>query len=192
MIKNCPVCFLDKDRFLFNKHNKNKDGLCYSCRECNSKYKKEYYLKNRDRLIKKTKDYSLKNKDKITVRAKNYRIKNKKRRNLYEKEKKKSDIGYKLKGRLRIRLWNALKNDQKTGSAVDNLGCSVEFLKDYLEKQFKPGMTWENWSHDGWHIDHIIPLNSFDLLDKDQLLKACHYTNLQPLWAAENCSKQDN
>jgi len=47
----------------------------------------------------------------------------------------------------------------------------------------------KNWSHSGWHIDHIVPLAHFNLSDKEQLMKACHYTNLQPLWAEENFRK---
>ncbi len=52
-------------------------------------------------------------------------------------------------------------------------------------------MTWENWGWGGdkWHVDHIIPLASFDLNDPVQLLRANHYTNLQPLWQAENLAK---
>lgn len=65
-------------------------------------------------------------------------------------------------------------------------------LKQHLEKLFQPGMTWENWSRDGWHIDHIVPLSSFDLTDREQFLKACHFSNLQPLWAKENLSKAAN
>jgi hypothetical protein len=50
-------------------------------------------------------------------------------------------------------------------------------------------MTWENWAHRGWHLDHIRPLSSFDLTDEAQLKEAMHYTNLQPLWARDNLRK---
>jgi hypothetical protein len=60
-------------------------------------------------------------------------------------------------------------------------------LKAYLEAKFKPGMSWDNYGE--WHIDHIIPLNDFELTIREQFLDAVHYTNLQPLWKAENLSK---
>jgi hypothetical protein len=85
----------------------------------------------------------------------------------------------------------AIKNGQKAGSAVDDLGCSIEFLRAYLEAHFNPGMTWDNWGQGPgkWHIDHIVPLAWFDLTNREQFLSACHYTNLQPLWSEENLSK---
>ena len=83
----------------------------------------------------------------------------------------------------------AIKTNAKAGSAVRDLGCTIPELKAHLEAQFQPGMTWDNWSLKGWHIDHIKPLTSFDLTNREQFLQACHYTNLQPLWASENLSK---
>jgi hypothetical protein len=92
---------------------------------------------------------------------------------------------------LRNRIRNALKGNYKSGSAIKDLGCSIEYLKNYLESKFQEGMSWENWAHDGWHIDHIKPLASFDLSDRIQFLQACNYTNLQPLWAKDNIAKSD-
>lgn len=70
------------------------------------------------------------------------------------------------------------------------IGCSLDELRAHLEKQFKPGMNWDNWSFRGWHIDHIKALCQFDLTDPSQEKAAFHYTNLQPLWAKENLTKR--
>lgn len=107
------------------------------------------------------------------------------------KQRYHNDILFKLKAVLRSRLNVALKKNLKTGSAVSDLGCSTEKLKKYLESQFKPGMFWDNWGrgNNKWHIDHIKPLSSFDLNDPEEFKRACHYTNLQPLWEIDNLKK---
>lgn len=97
----------------------------------------------------------------------------------------------KLMHALRSRINNILKTKIKKGSAIKDLGCSVEELKVYLESKFQSGMTWENHSKTGWHIDHIRPLSSFDLTKRKQFKEACHYTNLQPLWAIDNLKKNN-
>lgn len=88
---------------------------------------------------------------------------------------------------LRSRLYQALKNHYKSGSAIKDLGCTVDFLKKHIELQFQDGMSWDNYSE--WHIDHIKPISTFDLTDRVELLKSCNYTNLQPLWKKDNLSK---
>ena len=97
------------------------------------------------------------------------------------------NINFTLRLLLRTRLNKVIKRNQKNGSSIKDLGCSIEDLKKHLESQFQPGMTWKN--HGKWHIDHIIPLSKFDLTVKEQFLKAVHYTNLQPLWAKDNLKK---
>ena len=71
------------------------------------------------------------------------------------------------------------------------LGCTIPELKFYLEGKFQDGMSWSNWTYNGWHLDHIIPLSFFNLSKEDEFKKACHYTNLQPLWAKDNIRKSD-
>lgn len=65
----------------------------------------------------------------------------------------------------------------------------MEQLKTHIEGKFESGMTWDNWSHGGWHIDHIYPMSRADLTDEIQLKKVCNYKNLSPLWAHDNFSK---
>jgi len=52
-------------------------------------------------------------------------------------------------------------------------------------------MSWDNWGlgEDKWNIDHIIPMVAFDLTNRQHVVLACHYLNLQPLWYKENLSK---
>ena len=100
-----------------------------------------------------------------------------------------SDIQYKLAKVLRTRLYMAVRNTHRSGIAVRELGCSIQELKSHLEQMFIDGMSWENWGRSGWHIDHIKPITRFDLTDPKQVAKACHFTNLQPLWASDNLRK---
>jgi len=144
---------------------------------------KMYYDLNKDKKKKQSKIYRDTNKNKIREYRKKRNIKNRYRYN--------NDIKYKITQTLRNRFYMSIKNNFKAGSVVRDLGCSIDELKSYLETKFQPGMTWDNYGLYGWHIDHIKPLSSFDLTDRKQMLEACHYTNLQPLWAKDNLSKSD-
>jgi hypothetical protein len=95
---------------------------------------------------------------------------------------------YRLGRRMRIRVNAVLRreNYHRTGSSGDYLGCSLAELKAHLEARFLPGMTWANYGS-GWHVDHIVPLASAKT--PDEILRLCHYTNLQPLWAQDNLRK---
>lgn len=114
------------------------------------------------------------------------KVKEKSRR--YERAKLKIDIQFKLRLSLRDRLRKAIKGSYKSGSAVRDLGCSIAELKIHLERQFDVNMNWDNYGK-WWTVDHIKPLASFDLTDREQFLRAVHWTNLQPLEKLENIRK---
>jgi len=204
-MKTCTKCKQLKSLDNFHKDKSRKDNLHCWCKDCVSKKDHNFYIKNREKIKINTKKWSRNNPQKTALSKKKWLIKNPTKRkialnkyiknnpgkqNLYNIERRKTDICFRLICNIRSRLCSAIKRNQKSGSAVKDLGCSVKFLKKYLESQFKPDMSWENYGK-CWHIDHIIPLSSFDLTNREELLKACHYTNLQPLWAEENLSKSN-
>ena len=54
-------------------------------------------------------------------------------------------------------------------------------------------MSWDNYGRNGWEIDHIKPISSFNFNSyKDKEFKECwSLENLQPLWAEENIRKSN-
>jgi hypothetical protein len=145
--------------------------------------RKKYYDANFEELAAKSRIKSPSKQKRI----KNYNESYKPRRNSLNAQRRLVDIVYKLKGNLRSRLRQALKRNSKKGSAVKDLGCTIQELKEYIEVHFEPGMTWDNYGK--WHLDHIKPLSMFDLQDETQFKEAVNYMNLQPMWAEENISK---
>lgn len=91
---------------------------------------------------------------------------------------------------LRRRFQASFKGCKNYSEAIRRLtGCSLADLRLHLESQFQPGMSWANYGFEGWHIDHRVPISSFDLTDPEQRQKAFHFSNLQPLWASVNLAK---
>jgi len=184
----CMICVKMYNTFYYTKNNKNI-----------KKYSSDYYYNNKEKCDKKNKEYSKKyrkeNPDKVAEAKRAWGKENPNYKSDYNKRMAKNDIQFRIKRNLRARVNRCVRGMVKNGSAVKDLGCTVEKLKKYLEKQFysnsKTGesMTWENYGLYGWHIDHVKPLISFDLSDREQFLKACNYTNLQPLWAQDNLAK---
>lgn len=138
-----------------------------------------------------------KNRAKNTAREREWRKNNQDRvRGYYLKHVKKKlsqDPLFRLQQNIRTRVWTVLSRSglAKTSRTMKLVGCTPAELRKYIESKFLPGMTWENRGRHGWHIDHIIPLAKFDLSDPEQQAAAFHYTNLQPLWAADNLRKSD-
>lgn len=125
---------------------------------------KKRYLRNREEMIKK--------------------------HTAWEADQMKSNPLYALRKRLRDRLRKAIKNQYKAGSAVRDLGCSIEFLKNRFESMFRDGMSWENYGT-LWVIDHIYPITRCNIEDRTEFLAVNNWRNLQPLTIPENLRKND-
>jgi hypothetical protein len=112
-------------------------------------------------------------------------------RTKYSRERRKNDPTFRLMYNLRGRFKSFIKltDFKKSSTTMMLIGCSPSELRSHIEKQFKPGMSWENYGVKGWHLDHIKPLSLAksmqEIIDGDYM----HYTNFQPLWATENISK---
>jgi hypothetical protein len=143
-------------------------------------YDPEIYNKDPEKYRKRTLEYYYRNQQSKIDYSKNY-IKN----------RQKTDADFKLRGVLRSRISTAIKRNPKAARTMVLIGCSITELRKHLESQFEPGMTWDNHSTHGWHIDHIIPCKHFNLTDPEQQKICFHYTNLQPMWAKDNLSKGD-
>ncbi len=202
--KVCTKCKKRKKLKEFYKNRTKRDGHNSRCISCAKKYFKNYFQIHKEEHKKRCKKYHdthkeqkkllrLKNKQKIQKQQKEYYLKNKEkiaeRDKEYRKNKYHTDINFKIRCLLRKRIYKALHGKTKSKRTLELLGCSIEFLKAHLEKQFKSGMNWDNHSRTGWHIDHIKPCDKFDLTKKSEQEKCFHYTNLQPLWAEENLTK---
>jgi len=129
-----------------NKDKKREHNIAY--REANKdkirEHSKAYREANKDKIREHSKAYREVNKDKKREYSKAYCEANKDKRGAYSRHRRHIDIHYRISCVLRGRIRSAIKGNYKSGSAVKDLGCSIVELRQRLEKQFKPGMTWEN------------------------------------------------
>ena len=110
-----------------------------------------------------------------------------------QKQAMKNNIVYRLSQMMSNYISERIKKHQPGISHKSTIGYTMEELKIHLEKQFLPGMTWENHSKYGWHIDHKKPISSFKYESiNDKEFKECwSLSNLQPLWYIDNLRKSN-
>lgn len=159
-MKKCSKCNIEKSLNNFSKDAKSKDNLQSQCKDCKARWIRENDCPSKHIKRKKSKKASLR---------------------WYNNNKVRQNVARMIR--------TALNGHAKSKPTFDALGYTVEELKEYLESQFQDGMTWENYGQ--WHIDHIIPQSKLKYTSvEDENFKKCWaLTNLQPLWAIDNCKK---
>lgn len=204
MDKYCERC----GELMFNVNRQKR--FCDKCKkEKNKEFNKSRYLNNKKTYSKKAKEYYAKNKDRVLERVRKYREDNKEKikekdrikyqknkvaiikrvnnwkRNNPEKrkaickryrqkrnERLKVDINFKASFKMeKFMRDNVLRcfkqiNTKKNNNTFKILGYTPEQLRQRLEMQFKSDMNWENYGK-VWNIDHRKPLSMFKLLDEN-------------------------
>lgn len=173
-VKGCPA----KHRILHETINNIVGKVCCSCKQWSDLTNYGYSSTHWDNLRNNCKQCLVKYRENVV------------------KPRYKTDPAFKISSVLRARLNKALKakNAKKSNKTFELVGCTISFLMGYIESKFTQNMSWENHgvydvNKQTWHLDHIIPCASFNLLEEEEQKKCFHYTNLQPLWAKDNLSK---
>ena len=123
---------------------------------------------------------------------KQYHNNRKERRSILDKERRKTDLNFKLAHNLSVRTNKASKsqNVRKTNKTIDLLGCSHSFFKSWIIHQLYGDMSFDNYGS-VWQIDHCLAIASFNLLDEKEMKKCFNWINLRPMYCSENISKGD-
>jgi len=187
--KKCYKCKLEKPKSEFYEKS-------FSCKPCGREMCRDYKRRNKDKISAYNKKYKKENKEIISKYNREYSLKNRKtiqkRHSAYLKNRKKTNPVYKMSLTLRNRIRGLFKGIGKKDDSTKNLlGCSYDFFVKWFEFQFTDDMTMQNHGK-VWHIDHVVPCASFNILDPDEQRKCFHWTNMQPLHCLENLSKKDN
>jgi hypothetical protein len=220
-LKKCKTCGLAKSIDNFSICLIKNGNIYYraECKECRKPkqdtYNQKYYEENGEkRRTQERERYHNGGKEARKAYNKNYgamyrqnpenKKKNSKRVNEWSKKKRKNEPGFAIRQNV-SRAINAtlqLTSNTKNGqSFLQFVPWTLGELKQYLEQQFEPWMTWENrgnyvksrWNdHDPstwtWNIDHIIPQSDllYTSMTDDNFKKCWALENLRPYSAKQN------
>lgn len=204
MLKKCNRCGEIKPVEKFNKNKTTRDGYQGCCRTCTAKYHQEYRQRHPDRVKAAQERWNKSDKARESYRKydaahreqrreynRRRQIVNRKAISAYRLNKLHTDPQYYFKQRVRQCVRDSvgrrgLKKSKKTEEIV---GLPFDKFKEYLLK------TWERnygkaWAGEPYHIDHIIPLVTAKT--EEDILRLCHYSNLQMLTPHDNLTKSDS
>jgi hypothetical protein len=183
MKKKCSGCEKNKELSEFPKNKNYKDGYKGQCKKCTNDYQKEYQKEYRKTHSYQKEYYEKWYKDTgKELRKEWYKEWYEKKGRAYYLDKYHNDMDYRLKQNVARRIRYCIKKESGTS---DYLGCDIKFYRKYLEEKFTDGMSWDNYGE--WEIDHIKPLDKFDL--EVNQFEAFNYKNTQPLWKSDNRKK---
>lgn len=192
-MKHCCKCKTEDQSKKYFVICQTKSSTCYRCEDCEHAKRRATWKKNKHKHLEhnrlNNKAWYEKNRDLKKFKNKQWRLDNPEAVRTYHREYervKRQDPIYRLNQAVSSALRRAI-SDKGGRKWQTVLGYSTADLKAHLEKQFKGGISWDNYGD--WHIDHIRPISSFDFTKRGDFKMCWALSNLQPLWAKDNISK---
>lgn len=174
-VKNNPEKARERNQRYYEKNKEYKAQKHKEWREKNKEYRKIYnrlyYEENGEHIRKTVSEYQKNNRKKINDRL---------------REKRENDPVFKSRHMMRSMLYRLL-GDNKQEFSSNILGYTAKQLKERIEFQFKPGMTWNN--HGRWHVDHRLSMAYLQKKGENRPHIVNALSNLEPVWAEENLKK---
>jgi len=190
--KICKECKQEKLMNCFFNRRDEKDGKHRYCKACLKIRNDKWYQESKHHRADYYKQYREENKQYFNQYSHHHYHTKKELYREWNRNKYNSDIEFRLKHITAARISSALSTYQtlKQNRTIEYLGCTIEEYTQYLEQKFTPDMTWDNHG-EYWEIDHIKPIDAFNLSQEDQLYECFHYTNTQPLPKVDNREKSN-
>lgn len=201
----CIKCGTEKTSSDFYKR---KRGFYSSCKMCALAAQKAIYQDKKTALLEYQKSHRIANKKKIAALQKvryeanrdaklayrkAYVAANKERvaaaRRVEFMRRKKADPVFAMRVRISSLIRGSFRNGgyTKRSRSHEVLGCDWATFKRHIELQFTKGMSWDRIGE--IHLDHICPIST--AVTEADVIGLNHFTNIRPLWAAENLAKRD-
>jgi hypothetical protein len=191
-MKKCKRCNIEKPLTDFCNRKGEVDEKHRYCKPCLNQDFKKYYHTSGRKESDYYKVYRDQNKDYFNKYCTTHYHTKKELYREWNRTKYHTDLGFKLRHVTASRISQALKTYQtlKKDRTIEYLGCTMDEYTQYLEQMFTSDMSWDNYG-EYWEIDHIKPIDAFDLNDEAQLYEAFKYTNTQPLKKEDNREKSN-
>jgi hypothetical protein len=172
--KVCRKCEIEQPAINF-RH------LEATCKKCNTKKLYEWREEHKEQFIGLCKRYRDKEESK-------------EKRATYLRNKYSEDLMFKMQTLYRNRIRDCIKtNYVPKNTSFDYgslLGCPWEIVIGWLEFNMTDEMNWDNYGT-YWHIDHVLPVSSFDFSKEADRQRCFNWTNLMPLECIENIKKSN-
>lgn len=204
-VKICSKCKVEKPATEFSINRCMSDGLACYCKDCISVKSFDYGLKNqlrnpvngnykigmktcaRCKMVKSRVEFSI-NRSKLDGTHNWCKSCVATYQGIYVSSRLRTDALFRLELNVRRLIRGSFKRRgfRKNSKTFMIIGCSPDELRAHLSYKLQRGWTIENHGK-VWHIDHIIPLGTAKT--EEDVIRLCHYTNLQPLSGPDNLRK---